>query len=344
MPSTSPSSLADKAPSITPLIEMLALDIAKVNETILARMASDVPLIPQLAGHLIASGGKRIRPMMTIAGAILASGDADKRAPAIKLATAVEFIHSATLLHDDVIDESELRRGQDTANALWGNDASVLVGDFLFARAFELIVEAGNIAVLGRLASASAHITEGEIKQMTITGAPDTAMDDYLEVISGKTAILFAAAAAAGAEVTGGDLDAVDAMHSYGMHLGMAFQIMDDALDYSADAVDMGKNTGDDFTDQKITLPVILAWRDGSKDERDFWQRTLGDADFQEGDLQQAQQILIRHAAISRSMAIAADYAKNAGVALAPFYDDERTLPLARALDEAARFAAYRTS
>ncbi len=182
-----------KLVSLDPLTGLLAGDMKAVNAMILERLASDVPLIPELAGHLIAAGGKRIRPMMTLAGARIAGGTPH----AIGVATAVEFIHSATLLHDDVIDQSHLRRGRDTANALWGNEASVLVGDFLFARAFELMVEAGDIAVLGQLANASARITEGEIKQMTIAGQPDTARADYLDVITGKTAVLFAAAAAA---------------------------------------------------------------------------------------------------------------------------------------------------
>ena len=274
----------------------------RVNATIRERMDSKVPLIPQLAGHLIASGGKRMRPMMTIAGAMMTGAPPDQRAPAILLSTAVEFIHSATLLHDDVIDESALRRGQDTANALWGNDAAVLVGDFLFARAFELMVESGDIRVLGRLSAASAQITEGEIRQMGITGQPDTAVDEYLDVIAGKTAVLFAAAAAAGAEISGGSPETVAAMHDYGMQLGMAFQIMDDTLDYTADADAMGKNAGDDFADQKITLPTILAWQDGDEDERAFWQRTLGDADFADGDLATAQTLLARHDAIDRAI------------------------------------------
>ena len=331
-------------PSLTPLINLLAADMARVNETIIDRMGSDVPLIPQLAGHLIGAGGKRMRPMMTIAGAMLASGDADARDPAIKLATAVEFIHSATLLHDDVIDESDLRRGRDTANALWGNDASVLVGDFLFARAFELMVETGNIEVLGQLAAASARITEGEIKQMEITGAPDTPLDDYLEVIAAKTAVLFAAAAGTGAAVTGADKARSDAMYRYGMELGMAFQIMDDALDYSVDATSMGKNAGDDFIDQKITLPVILAWQDASAEERGFWQRTLGEADFRDGDLATAQAILTRHDTIARSIAVARDYVARACEAIAPFGDDRQTAALVSALINAARFAAHRDS
>ncbi|MGC6518528.1 MAG: polyprenyl synthetase family protein [Candidatus Puniceispirillaceae bacterium] len=343
---TAPSAvpMARETPSITPLIDLLSAEMERVNATILDRMDSKVPLVPQLAGHLIASGGKRMRPMMTVAGAMLASADETARAPAVKLATAVEFIHSATLLHDDVIDESKLRRGKDTANALWGNDASVLVGDFLFARAFELMVEAGDMAVLGRLAAAAARITEGEILQMMITGRPDTTLADYLDVIRGKTAVLFSAAAAAGIEVAGAPADQVEAMRVYGMELGMAFQIMDDALDYSASAQQMGKNAGDDFTDQKITLPVILAWQDAGEEERGFWQRTLGEAEFRDGDLAEAQAILARHDAVNRSIAAAHDHALRAGAALAPFMDDERTAPLARALADAALFAAHRAS
>ena len=334
----------DGAPSLVPLISMLAAEMERVDATILERMDSKVPLIPQLAGHLIASGGKRMRPMMTIAGAMLGSDDAAARAPAVKLATAVEFIHSATLLHDDVIDESKLRRGRDTANALWGNDAAVLVGDFLFARAFELMVEAGDMTVLGRLAAAAARITEGEIRQMAITGRPDTTEADYFDVIEGKTAVLFSAAAAAGIEITGAAPDRVEAMRVYGMKLGMAFQIMDDALDYTASAEQMGKNAGDDFADQKITLPTILAWQDGDAEERAFWQRTLGEADFAEGDLERAQALLASHDAVNRSVAVAHDHAVKAGAALAPFIGDERTAPLARALADAALFAAHRAS
>ena len=334
----------DGAPSLVPLISMLAAEMQRVDATILERMDSKVPLIPQLAGHLIASGGKRMRPMMTIAGAMLGSDDAAARAPAVKLATAVEFIHSATLLHDDVIDESKLRRGRDTANALWGNDAAVLVGDFLFARAFELMVEAGDITVLGRLAAAAARITEGEIKQMAITGQPDTPVDDYFDVIGGKTAVLFSAAAAAGIEITGAGAAHVEALRVYGMKLGMAFQIMDDALDYTASAAEMGKNAGDDFADQKITLPAIIAFQDSNAEERAFWRRTLGDAAFADGDLAAAQALLAKHDAVARSIAVAGGFAEEAASALAPFIEDPRTAPLAAALADAARFAAARSS
>lgn len=332
------------APSMAPMLVLVEKDMERVNATIIERMQSDVPLIPQLAGHLVAAGGKRMRPMMSIAGAMMATATPDERGPAILLATAVEFIHSATLLHDDVIDESNLRRGRDTANALWGNDAAVLVGDFLFARAFELMVEADNISVLGRLAAASAKITEGEVRQMTITGNPDTPVDDYLDVIAGKTAVLFAAAAGAGAEVSGGSPDKVAAMYDYGLQLGMAFQIMDDALDYSADAAAMGKNAGDDFADQKITLPTIIAWQDGDDDERAFWQRTLGEARFAKDDLATAQAMLAKHDAIDRSILRASGFAEAACAAVAPFADDPATADLAAALCDAARFAAMRTS
>jgi len=325
--------------SLDPLVNLLADDMKAVNAMILQRLASDVPLIPELAGHLIAAGGKRIRPMMTLAGAQIAGGSAH----AVGLATAVEFIHSATLLHDDVIDESNLRRGRDTANALWGNEASVLVGDFLFARAFELMVEAGDITVLGQLANASARITEGEIKQMTIAGMPDTPQDAYFDVITGKTAILFAAAAAAGAKFAGANDDDVAVMHDYGLQLGLAFQIMDDAMDYGVSSGAMGKNTGDDFIDQKITLPVILAWQDGDANDREFWQRTMGDGNFADGDLATAQAILASHDAIDRSIAIAGDYANAAIAALSRLSSPGQSqMPIIAALGAAARFSAAR--
>lgn len=325
--------------SLDPLIGLLAGDMKAVNAMILERLASDVPLIPELAGHLIAAGGKRIRPMMTLAGARIAGGTPH----AIGLATAVEFIHSATLLHDDVIDQSHLRRGRETANALWGNEASVLVGDFLFARAFELMVEAGDIAVLGQLANASARITEGEIKQMTIAGQPDTARADYLDVITGKTAVLFAAAAAAGARLAGANNNDITVMYDYGMQLGLAFQIMDDAMDYAVSSSTMGKNVGDDFTDQKITLPVILAWQDGDANDRKFWQRTMGDGDFADGDLAIAQAILTRHDALNRSITIAGDYANAAIDALSRLSSTSADqAELISALAAAARFSAAR--
>ncbi len=324
-------------PSLQPLVDILADQMQEVNSTIIARMDSEVPLIAELGGHLIAAGGKRMRPLLTLAGAALVGAGSTGRKKAIKLATAVEFIHSATLLHDDVIDESNLRRGRHTANALWGNEASVLVGDFLFARSFELMVETGNINVLGRLSNA-------------ITGAPDTEMDAYLHVITSKTAILFAAAAAAGAEIGGGSPEDIATMHDYGMKLGLAFQIVDDALDYAADAADMGKNTGDDFADQKITMPTIIAWQRGDADERAFWQRTLGEAAFKDCDLATAQTLLANHNAITQSLATARDYAHQARdrilahCATRAEGEDDANSAIGAALAEAAIFAAARSS
>ena len=326
-------------PSVAGLTALLGADIKRVNDVIMARMGSDVPMIPELATHLIAAGGKRLRPMLTLAGARAADqnqDEADERA--LLLAAAVEFIHNATLLHDDVIDESDKRRGRDTANAVWGNEASVLVGDFLFARSFELMVETGDIDVLGALSSASARITEGEVKQMTMAGRPDSSLQDYLDVITGKTAILFAAAASAGAKVTGGDKPLVDAMHSYGLSLGMAFQIVDDALDYRSDLASMGKNSGDDFNDGKITMPVILAWQDGTEAEQAFWQRTIGIGAVQDGDFEEAVSLLDKYDCIERALAEAENYAQQAITAISVLQDE----PLRAALHDTALYTVAR--
>ncbi|XDZ66212.1 polyprenyl synthetase family protein [Alphaproteobacteria bacterium LSUCC0684] len=309
----------------------------EVNTIIVDRMQSEIELIPTLAGHLVASGGKRMRPMLTLAGAMMAGGKTDLAA---KLAAAVEFIHTATLLHDDVIDASDLRRGKATANAIWGNEASVLVGDFLFARAFELMVETGNIEVLGKLAAASARITEGEISQMLIAGKPDTPVENYLTVIIGKTAELFAAAAETGAMVAGGDSGLAGIMRQYGMELGIAFQIADDALDYQADQSALGKTVGDDFAEGKTTLPVMIAYADGTAEEKKFWQRTIGEGRIEDGDLAEAQRLLLRHDAIGRALTHARTHAESAARQL-------ETLPgsdIRDALIEAASFAASRAA
>ena len=323
--------------TMAPLITLTDAHMGDVNHVIINRMQSDVPLIPELASHLIAAGGKRLRPMLTIAGALFGP-DGSVPDSALKLAASVEFIHSATLLHDDVIDDSDKRRGRDTANALWGNESSVLVGDFLFARAFELMVETDDIAVLGMLSSASARITEGEVKQMVMAGQPDAPLEDYISVITNKTAILFAAAAEAGARVGGASKPVCDALHKYGLALGRAFQIMDDALDYASDTKSIGKEVGDDFVDGKITMPVILAWQDSNAEERAFWQRTLGDGNIAEGDFQQAQALLQQHNAISRSLDAALAEAHAAANAVDILPDSE----LKSALISAAYFAANR--
>ncbi|MGB2021382.1 MAG: polyprenyl synthetase family protein, partial [Candidatus Puniceispirillaceae bacterium] len=246
--------------------------------------------------------------------------------------------HNATLLHDDVIDQSEKRRGRDTANAMWGNEASVLVGDFLFARAFELMVSTGDIEILRMLSSASARITEGEVMQMSMAGVPDSKLEDYFSVITNKTAILFAAAAESGARV-GNASDAIcRAMHEYGLALGRAFQICDDALDYGTNSDVMGKRCGDDFYDGKITMPVILAWQDGNATERDFWMRTLSQQEYRDGDLQLARSYLADHQAVERALAYAKTEAEGAIATLAPLGETE----ISAAMSSAARFAAKR--
>ena len=327
------------APSLNPILSLTETAMAEVNRIIVERMQSDIDLIPTLAGHLVSAGGKRIRPMLTLAGALAVDPEGDL-SNAAKLAAAVEFIHTATLLHDDVIDESNMRRGNQTANAIWGNEASVLVGDFLFARAFELMVETGQIDVLGRLSKASARITEGEIEQMLIAGKPDTDIDAYLSVIIGKTAELFAAASETGSMIAGGDATITQKMKDYGMALGIAFQITDDALDYYADEGDLGKTVGDDFAEGKTTLPVMMAYHAGDDAEKTFWTRTITDGDIKDGDLAHAQALMAKHGAIDGALTEARRHAEQAMDYLAE-------LPISPARDaliETAGFAASRAT
>ena len=309
------------------------------NAIILARTQSEIELIPSLAGHLIAGGGKRMRPMLTLAGALLAG--AEQMQNAAKLAAAVEFIHTATLLHDDVIDASELRRGNKTASAIWGNEASVLVGDFLFARAFELMVETEKIEILGRLAQAAARITEGEISQMLLVGNPAASVEDYTRVITAKTAELFAAAATSGVMVAGGNDALAEAMEHYGMALGVAFQIADDALDYAATSDAIGKKVGDDFREGKITLPVILAWQDGDAIEREFWRRCFG-GDIDAGDLDTALALIKKHNAITRALDEARKHAEKAAAIIENAEIAPEAESISTALIAAAHFAAVR--
>lgn len=338
-PSIPETGLNSGTASLAPLIDITAAGMEETNRIIIDRMQSEIDLIPTLAGHLIAAGGKRMRPMLTLAGALLGKANDDVMLASAKLAAAVEFIHSATLLHDDVIDESDMRRGNKTASAIWGNEASVLVGDFLFARAFELMVETDQIKVLGRLANAAARITEGEIDQMILAGNPAAPVDDYYRVIRAKTAELFAAAGESGAMVAGADTAVTTAVAAYGMALGTAFQITDDALDYAATTEGMGKSHGDDFKEGKITLPVMLAWQDGNPDEQAFWQRCLGEGDIGDGDLDSALSLMNKHDTIARSLDIARSHAMTAGRIIA----DAASGNVADALITAAAFAADRT-
>ncbi|MGE3396545.1 MAG: polyprenyl synthetase family protein, partial [Sphingomonas sp.] len=260
------------APTLDPIVQLVAADLNKVNTVILERMQSEVALIPELAGHLIAGGGKRMRPMLTLACAAMLDYQGQRHH---RLAAAVEFIHTATLLHDDVVDGSGLRRGRRTANIIWGNPASVLVGDFLFSRSFELMVEDGSLKVLKILSRASSVIAEGEVSQLTAQRMIDTTEDHYLEIISAKTAALFAAACRIAAVVAERDETTEAALDAYGRNLGVAFQLVDDAIDYSSDAATMGKGAGDDLKDGKVTLPVILAYARGSEADRAFWRTAI---------------------------------------------------------------------
>jgi len=319
-----------KKPNLDKLQALVADDLKAVNEVIVQRMESPVALIPQLAGHLVASGGKRLRPILTLASARMCGYDGARHIP---LAACVEFIHTATLLHDDVVDESELRRGQASANALWGNQASVLVGDFLFSRAFQVMVADGSIKVLKILSDASAVIAEGEVLQLMTTGDTATGEANYLEVITAKTAELFAAACRIGAVVADRPKAEEDALLSYGTNLGIAFQLIDDVLDYSAKQAELGKTVGDDFREGKVSLPAILAFNRGDEDERAFWRRTLEDLDQSEDDLKRAIELMNKHSALTDTVDRARHYGAVARDALGIFPENPQKLALLELVD-----------
>ncbi len=303
-----------QAASIERLVELLAPAMERVNSTILDRTGSDVTMIPEVANHLISSGGKRLRPMLTLAMAQLSDYSGDGH---IKLAAAVEFMHTATLLHDDVVDQSDMRRGKQAARMLWGNEASVLVGDFLLGQAFKMMVEVGNLTALDILSSAAAVIAEGEVMQLGAAKNTATNEDEYLAVIRAKTAELFAAACEVGPVLAGRDKAEIAACRSYGMNLGIAFQLVDDALDYGGKSAKLGKNVGDDFREGKITLPVVLSFRRGSDAERAFWNRTLGEGQVEDGDLDHAVGLMTKHHAIEDTLGRARHYGAIAMDALA---------------------------
>lgn len=275
------------------LAAALQADLVAVDELIRERMASEnAPRIPEVTAHLVNAGGKRVRPMLTLAAARLCGYEGDNHH---RLAATVEFIHTATLLHDDVVDESAQRRGRPTANLLWDNKSSVLVGDYLFARAFQLMTETGSLRVLNILSNAAATIAEGEVLQLTTAANLATTEDVYLRVVRGKTAALFSAAAEIGGVIAEVPDTQVNALHTYGDALGIAFQIADDLLDYGGDAGSTGKNIGDDFRERKLTLPVIKAVARADDTERAFWQRTIEKGDQKNGDLEQALELIARH-------------------------------------------------
>ena len=296
------------------LAAVLAPDMAAVNALIRTRMESrHAPRIPEVTAHLVEAGGKRVRPLLTLAAARLLGYEGSHHH---LLAATVEFIHTATLLHDDVVDESRQRRGRPTANLLWDNKSSVLVGDYLFARSFQLMTETGSMRVMEILSNAAATIAEGEVLQLTAAQDLATTEDIYLQVVRGKTAALFSAATEVGGVIAGGTPAQVGALYDYGDALGIAFQIVDDILDYSGATETIGKNTGDDFRERKLTLPVIKAVARADADERAFWDRTIARGDQRDGDLEQALALLARHGAIEASRADALGWAARARTAL----------------------------
>jgi octaprenyl-diphosphate synthase len=318
------------------LTGLVASDMERVNAAIVARTGSDVAMIPEVANHLISSGGKRLRPMLTLAMAQLTHYAGDGH---VKLAAAVEFMHTATLLHDDVVDESDMRRGKLAARKLWGNEASVLVGDFLLGQAFKMMVEVGSLKALEILSSAAAVIAEGEVMQLGVAKNTATTEDEYLAVIRAKTAELFAAACEVGPALAGRPKAEQAACRSYGMNLGVAFQLVDDALDYGGKAARLGKNVGDDFREGKITLPVVLSFRRGSDSERAFWVRALENNDATEKDLETAVGLMTKHRAIEDTIKRADHYGAIAKDALGLF----SASAMKQALEEAVEFCIARS-
>ncbi|MER2264560.1 polyprenyl synthetase family protein [Methylobacterium oxalidis] len=322
---------SDPEASLTDLVALVAGGMERVNAMILSRTGSDVAMIPEVANHLIASGGKRLRPILTLATADLcgyAGGDG-----AVKLAASVEFMHTATLLHDDVVDESEMRRGRVAARINWGNQASVLVGDFLLGQAFRMMVEVGSLRALDILSAAATVIAEGEVMQLTAAKNTETSEDEYLAVIRAKTAELFAAACEVGPVLADRPRAEQAACRSYGMNLGIAFQLIDDVLDYGGTSASLGKNVGDDFREGKITLPIVLSFRRGTDEERAFWRRTLEQGEVGAGDLETARAILRRHRALEDTVERARHYGAMARDALALFPNSRMKTALLQVVD-----------
>jgi octaprenyl-diphosphate synthase len=326
--------IGQSAPSLDPLLALVAPDMNRVNAVILDRMQSQIPLIPELAGHLIAGGGKRMRPMLTLACARLLDYPGDRHH---KLSAAVEFIHTATLLHDDVVDGSDMRRGKTAANLIFGNPAAVLVGDFLFSRSFELMVEDGSLKVLKILSNASAVIAEGEVNQLTAQRQIATSEERYLDIIGAKTAALFAAACKIAAVVAERESEEAT-LDSYGRNLGIAFQLVDDAIDYVSDGATMGKDSGDDFRDGKMTLPVILAHSRGNAEEQAFWREAMLGNRIAQADFDYAVSLLRKHKAIDDTIERARHYGQRAIDAIGHFPASDAKA----ALIEAVEFAILR--
>ncbi|PCJ86144.1 MAG: polyprenyl synthetase [Hyphomicrobiales bacterium] len=324
-----------RPPSVDNLIRLTKPGMDKVNNLILQMAGANVDMIPEIANYLISSGGKRLRPMLTLAAAQMCGYEDDEH---IKLAACVEFMHTATLLHDDVVDESDMRRGKKSARMLWGNQASVLVGDYLLGQAFRMMVEVGSLEALDILSTASSVIAEGEVMQLVAAKNTGTTEDEYLEVIRRKTAALFSAAAEVGPVIAKSSKDSRSALKSYGTNLGLAFQLVDDALDYGGSSADLGKDIGDDLREGKITLPVVLSYRRGTPDDRTFFDRVLVEEDLRDGDLETAIEIMTRTDALKDTVTRAVHYGSVAKDALAAFPDSD----MKSSLLETVEFCIYR--
>ncbi len=316
--------------SIAELVALTAADMGRVNELILSKAGSDVDMIPEVANHLISSGGKRLRPMVTLAAAQMFGYSGDGH---VKLATSVEFMHTATLLHDDVVDESDMRRGKKTARMIWGNQASVLVGDFLLGQAFRMMVEVGSLEALDILSSAASIIAEGEVMQLAAAKNLETTEDEHFAVIKAKTAALFSAAAEVGPVIAKASRNERAALRSYGMNLGLAFQLIDDALDYGGSSKELGKNVGDDFREGKVTLPVILAYRRGTPAERKFWSAAIEENRTDDAALEKAIGLMSRHGAIADTIGRAGHFGGIARDALAPLDETPQKAALLDVID-----------
>ncbi len=327
-----------RSSGVEALAKLVEADMAEVNALILSKTGSDVTMIPEVANHLISSGGKRIRPMLALAGAKLC-GYPESKHP-VALAAAVEFMHTATLLHDDVVDESDMRRGKKSARMVWGNEASVLVGDFLLGQAFRMMVDVGSLECLDILSTAATVIAEGEVMQLAAAQHLETTQEQYLQVIRSKTAALFAAACEVGPALAKAGEAEQTALRQYGDALGIAFQLVDDALDYGGEAEALGKRVGDDFREGKITLPIIFALQQADNQERAFWQRTLGERDIQENDLETALGILKKHNTLGQTFEEARKYGAMAHSALKVFADH----PVKEALSDVVDFVIQRKS
>ncbi len=334
----SASGVASSAQAFDRLQALVAEDLEQVNQLIQQRMVSEhAPLIPELAAHLVGAGGKRLRPILTLAAARLCGYEG---AHHIRLAATVEFIHSATLLHDDVVDESALRRGQATANILWGNKPSVLVGDFLFSRSFQLMVETESLRVLEILSNASAIIAEGEVLQLSMVNKISEDDSIYMQVIRGKTAALFEAATQVGGVIAGVSPEQEAALATYGDRLGVAFQLADDALDYGGLEARIGKSIGDDFREGKATLPVIRAYQAADAEERAFWKRCIEKRDQTDDDLDHALKLIAKHGALEATLMEARDHIDAARSTLKAFPES----PVRQALEDVAEFVVARAS